>query len=555
MSKSQKKNHGRVRDTVGNTTLEFISTELIVTNSDNPRILNKSSQSYIDLVDSIRASGVLVPVHVRKHPKQKGKYDLLAGERRLIAALECKLRVMPALNHDGMSDAQAFELTFAENFAREDLTAMEQGKAVVTLMRKYKDDTEAVASKMGKSVKWVRQRMALAKNLSEKAQDMIKREPVFAQWTTTHLQRVAGFPAEVQVNILEWFWQDEPPTLKKLDEYLQTKLSVLSKAPWDLKDAKRLPKTKACNKCPKRSSVEPCLFDETIDIREIRKNDRCLDIKCWQQKMRAYLEARSKEIRKDHPKLIGAVTPGQQLSHNEAYNIRNQYGEIATDYKLANGSDKDAVPALVVCGADVGKLLFIKLPKPKAGQPAVKGKTAKTVTPLKDRRAMLELKRWFVTVQKVIEQLKKKQISDITTKNKLLTVMALIVEFGTKELNRWDSSSRYIERNSWRSFAKKTDQKKVLAELWGRAKKSITAELTYTGPITQTPDDCITGAKTMAKITGIDVKAIYKQACEKYPKPKCWAGLNEDGTLKKSKVKKSTKKAKKNVRTRTARTA
>jgi len=511
-----------------NTVISEIGTGLIVPSPDNPRIINQFSPDFLDLVDSIRASGVLIPIHVRNHPKQKDKFDLLAGERRLVAARVCQQKTIPAIVHEGMSDEEAFGLTFAENFAREDLTAMEQGKAVATLMQKYKNDTEAVASKMGKSVQWVRQRMALAKNLSKEAQEFIKREPVFAQWTTSHLQRVASFPAEIQEEILNWFWSDDVPSLKELDEYLQAKLTVLSKAPWDLKDD-RFPKVKACSKCPKRSSAQPGLFDETMDTKAIKKNDRCLDKDCWRQKMKAYLESRSRELRKEHPKLIGAVTSGQQLSHTEAYNLSEQYGEIATNYKPAKEGDKDAVPALIVSGTDAGKLQFIKLPKQKTGQPA-KGKTAKVPTPLKDRRKMLDKKRWFVTVREVLELLKKKQTLDITAKCPSRTVMGLAAEFGT--------DSVWGEKGQWQSFAKRTDSTEILDKLWARVKKSIIEKLSYNGPITQTPDYCIEGAKVMAKLTGIDIKAIHKKVSqEKYPVPKSWAKLNGDGTQKKTKTK------------------
>jgi len=544
---SQKKNKVfQPRKIIVNTTIEFIDTDLIIPSPDNPRIMNESSLEFLDLVDSIRASGVLIPVHVRNHPKQKGKYDLLAGERRLVAVRICQQKTIPAIVHDGMSDEMAFELTFAENFAREDLTVMEQGRAGETLMRKYKNDTEAVASKMGKSIRWVRQRIALAKNLSKAVKEAIEADPIFTLWTASHWQRVASFPVETQEDIVDQFYGDDrPPTIKELDEYLKEKLSVLSKAPWDLKDDKLLPKAKACSRCPKRSSAQPGLFDETMDTEAIKKNDRCLDKECWQQKMRAYLESRSKEIRAEHPKLIGAVTSGQQLLHNEAYNIRQQYGEIATDYKPAKEGDKDAVPALIVTGTDVGKLQFIKLKHQKQGSPAVKGGTARIPTPLKDRRAMLDKKRWFVTVQEVLGLLTKKQADDITTKDKALTVMGLAAEFGTKFV--------YREDGQWRNFTKRTDAAEILYKLWNRVKESIVDKLTYTGPITQTPDYNIDGAKVMAKLTGIDVKAIYKKVSqEKYPVPKSWAKLNEDGTQKKTgaKVKPKCKSSSKTAKSR-----
>jgi len=532
---------------------ENIGIDVIVPSPDNPRIINKKAQEFLDLVDSIRGSGVLIPIHVRQHPKQKGKYELLAGERRLIAAQICQLKTLPAIVHDGMSDEEAFELSFAENFAREDLTVMEQGKAVIMLLAKYKNDRQAVASKIGKSIQWVSQRIALAKNLSKNWQQALtepEQDMEIPRWPASHLQRIAVFPKDVQDQLLEDIAYDEMPTTPELDELLKKQLMALSQAPWDVANAELIETAKACSKCPKRSSAQPGLWDDTLDAEAIKKNDRCLDRNCWDDKMTAFIKARALELRAKYPNLVAAVMPDQNVKYNDRQQLEQQYGLVAYQWKLAKEGGKDAVPALIVFGAQAGELKFIKLPEgAKAstaeGKTRPIGKDGKPKPrPLKERRALLKKKRWFVTVREVIELLKKKQVSDITTKNKILTVMALVVEFGTK-LAEWDGVHRHIERCSWRSFAKKTDQEKVLAELWQRAKESITAELTYNGPITQTPDECIAGAKTMAKITGIDIKAIYKKASEtEYPEPKCWAGLNEDGKPKKKVDKKKTKKRK-----------
>ena len=93
---------------------------------DNPRIINKKSPEFLELVESVRAIGVKVPIHVREGGKFKSKgdidrYELLAGERRLLAAGEAGLETIPALNHGELTDDAAFEVTFAENYAREDL--------------------------------------------------------------------------------------------------------------------------------------------------------------------------------------------------------------------------------------------------------------------------------------------------------------------------------------------------------------------------------------------------------------------------------------------------
>ena len=190
---------------MGTEKFQQVDVKLIVPSGNNPRTINQKSSSFADLVASVEAQGVLVPVHVREHPKQKAKFELLAGERRLLAAGKAGRDKVPAINHGKLSDEQAFEITFAENFAREDLTPVEQGRAVVTLMDRFRDDAVAVASKLGKSVRWVLQRQALGTQLTKKWQKAIVTKEEFQNWTAGHLQLVARLPAAVQDRLLAEF--------------------------------------------------------------------------------------------------------------------------------------------------------------------------------------------------------------------------------------------------------------------------------------------------------------------------------------------------------------
>ncbi|NIP28975.1 MAG: ParB N-terminal domain-containing protein, partial [Phycisphaerae bacterium] len=66
--------------------LEELPITDIIPSGDNPRIINEKDSAFVELADSIRAQGVIVPVHVRIHPEQKKRFELLAGERRLRAS-------------------------------------------------------------------------------------------------------------------------------------------------------------------------------------------------------------------------------------------------------------------------------------------------------------------------------------------------------------------------------------------------------------------------------------------------------------------------------------
>lgn len=100
-----------------------------------------------ELVESIRTSGVLQPLLVRR--KQKG-YELIAGERRLLAATEAGLKKIPARIMD-ISDEEALELALVENLQREDLNPIEEAKGYKSLMDRFDLNQQEVAERVGKA--------------------------------------------------------------------------------------------------------------------------------------------------------------------------------------------------------------------------------------------------------------------------------------------------------------------------------------------------------------------------------------------------------------------
>ena len=211
-----------------------LPTATIMPSGENPRIINEKDPRFVELAESVAAQGVMVPVHVR--PKGK-KYELLAGERRLRAAKVAKRETIPAIFHQGMTDAEAFELTYAENFCREDLTPLEESRAVATLLEKYKNDTPAVAAKMGKSERWVRLRAFLHKGLIKDWQNVLSTEDPnhceFAHWTTAHFELVARLTNAAQAELLAELvkgWGDGIETVAQLQEQINQFLRQLSKA-------------------------------------------------------------------------------------------------------------------------------------------------------------------------------------------------------------------------------------------------------------------------------------------------------------------------------------
>ena len=123
-----------------------IRLELIDPNRYQPRgYMDEAALN--ELAASIKANGVMQPIVVR--PMRDGRFELIAGERRLMASQRAGKQSIPALVRQ-VSDQQALELTIIENLQREDLGPMEQARAFDRLSREFNMTQEQMAQRTGK---------------------------------------------------------------------------------------------------------------------------------------------------------------------------------------------------------------------------------------------------------------------------------------------------------------------------------------------------------------------------------------------------------------------
>ena len=99
-----------------------------------------------ELADSIKASGVVQPITVRKHAE---RFQLITGERRWLASQRAGKVTVPAIVRQ-VSNEQAMEITIIENLQREDLNAVEQAHAYERLSREFGLTQEQMAQRTGK---------------------------------------------------------------------------------------------------------------------------------------------------------------------------------------------------------------------------------------------------------------------------------------------------------------------------------------------------------------------------------------------------------------------
>jgi ParB family chromosome partitioning protein len=98
-----------------------------------------------ELADSIRASGVVQPVLLRR---ADGRYQLIAGERRWRAARQAGLTTIPAVVRE-IGDRDALEMALTENLLREDLNPLEAAQGYSALQQKHGLSHEEIAERLG----------------------------------------------------------------------------------------------------------------------------------------------------------------------------------------------------------------------------------------------------------------------------------------------------------------------------------------------------------------------------------------------------------------------
>ncbi|MTT31063.1 ParB/RepB/Spo0J family partition protein [Terrilactibacillus sp. BCM23-1] len=136
----------------------------------NPYQPRKSfdESSLQDLKNSILEHGIIQPIIVRKGLKG---FDIVAGERRYRAAVEAKLKSIPAIIKE-LSDKQMMEIALIENLQREDLNPIEEAIAYKKLMEGLEITQEELAKKVGKSRPHITNHLRLLQ-LSQPVQSLI----------------------------------------------------------------------------------------------------------------------------------------------------------------------------------------------------------------------------------------------------------------------------------------------------------------------------------------------------------------------------------------------
>ena len=153
-----KKGLGRgLSSLIGETKVEVQKNQLPITdlipNKYQPR-KNFDEENLNDLTNSIKERGVIQPIIVRKSSHDNSKYEIIAGERRWLAARKAGLHDIPVVLTD-VDDLKSLEFAIVENVQRHDLNPLEEAQGYKRLIDEFSYDQEKVSKFIGKSRSYI----------------------------------------------------------------------------------------------------------------------------------------------------------------------------------------------------------------------------------------------------------------------------------------------------------------------------------------------------------------------------------------------------------------
>lgn len=529
-----------------------IPIEDLVPTADNPRTVRDDDERHRTLTESIKSVGVLQPVLARPHPTKKGKFDLRAGVRRLRAAKAAGKKSVPAIVHD-WTDAEAVEATVVENLEREDLHPIEEARGIQSLLDAGWD-RERIASRFGRSEKWIARRTQLGQLIGDLAELAVDPDHRLGRAPVGVLERLAALPAPVQREIFDdeaaagvgdegvysaaWNWAE---TAAAADEHLAELLRSLHGAPWKMDDEVLYPEAGACSTCPKRSGHQPLLWDD-LGTPRVAKRDRCLDARCYTEKSTRSIKVRIAALRAKHGKVVlcGTGRYGDDADKRLGEKVVGPYA-----HDPCKKTDPGALLALVVSGPSLGKTKWVQPRRPQLGTssgPSRPTADDDKLLPLEERRAKLADRRKAIVVDAVREQLDRWGRAEPDDFNVADTVIAAFDEallrfvavFGSDPATGGGVPSpdpAWGSTLEWRvadNLSK--DPYQASALVW----QSLLC--TWADRLTRHPDapidELLAVAERVCVYVTLDFAALQAKAEAAVPEPKSWANLKADGTPK-----------------------
>ena len=153
-----KKGLGRgLSSLIGETKVEVQKNQLqvsdLIPNKYQPR-KNFDEANLEDLTNSIKERGMIQPIIVRKSNNENSKFEIIAGERRWLAAQRAGIHNVPVVITEA-DDLKSLEFAIVENVQRHDLNPLEEAQGYKRLIDEFSYDQEKVSKFIGKSRSYI----------------------------------------------------------------------------------------------------------------------------------------------------------------------------------------------------------------------------------------------------------------------------------------------------------------------------------------------------------------------------------------------------------------
>jgi ParB family chromosome partitioning protein len=150
----------------------------------NPHQARSELGNIQELMDSIRAKGILEPILVRS---LGNRFEIIAGERRFIASKNVGLKELPCIEFD-VPENEAMEIALIENLQRKDLDIFEEADGLNALIDLYSYNHQEVSEKIGKARSTITEILSISK-IPESVRQVIKSSGVFSRSTIIEIAR------------------------------------------------------------------------------------------------------------------------------------------------------------------------------------------------------------------------------------------------------------------------------------------------------------------------------------------------------------------------------
>ena len=160
-----------IGDTKVDTNINKLLISEVVRSKYQPR-KSFNQENLDELTNSIKERGIIQPIIVRKSVDQKFKYEIIAGERRWLAAQNAGLHEVPVVITEA-DDLKSLEFAIVENVQRIDLNVIEEAQGYQRLISDFSYDQNKVAKFIGKSRSHVSNCLRLL-NLPNEVVDLIR---------------------------------------------------------------------------------------------------------------------------------------------------------------------------------------------------------------------------------------------------------------------------------------------------------------------------------------------------------------------------------------------